>query len=169
MIGPDIPAHLLPQVSSAEQDDASDNEGPEPALAIGPQIPSSIGPQIPPSLSKLPGASAIHEEEGEDDDEDDYAPALPPELAAARSKKVLGPSLPPSLSRPSYDEDDDDDDVGPRPLPQGIVLEEKDGVQEFLEREERRRKHLEVCSLYPCPNAPALSYMRPLDIRHKTQ
>ena len=52
------------------------------------------------------------------------------------------------------DVEDDDDDVGPRPLPQGVVLEEKDGVQEFLEREERRRKHLEVCSLRPAPSHP---------------
>ncbi|PIL30844.1 hypothetical protein GSI_07012 [Ganoderma sinense ZZ0214-1] len=140
MIRPDLPAHLLPQVSSAEQNDTSDNEGPEPAPSIGPQIPPSIGPQIPPSLSK-PSEPLANREEEEDDD--DYAPALPPELAAARSKKVLGPSLPPSMSGPSYDDDDDDDDVGPRPLPQGVVIEEKDGVQEFLEREERRRKHLE--------------------------
>ena len=45
-----------------------------------------------------------------------------------------------------YEDDDDDDDVGPRPLPAGYAVEEKDGVQEFLEREERRRKQLEVRS-----------------------
>ncbi|KAI1789173.1 hypothetical protein LXA43DRAFT_1155416 [Ganoderma leucocontextum] len=151
MIGPDIPAHILPQASSADQDDTSDNEGPQPASSIGPQIPSSIGPQIPPSRSQAPRTSTGHGEEVEEEEEDDYAPALPPELAAARAKKVLGPSFPPSASRPTYEYDDDDDDVGPRPLPQGVVLEEKDGVQEFLEREERRRKHLEEESK---PKAP---------------
>ena len=40
--------------------------------------------------------------------------------------------------------DDDDDDVGPMPLPAGVALYEKDGVEEFLEREERRRKNIEV-------------------------
>ncbi|TBU26335.1 hypothetical protein BD309DRAFT_949030 [Dichomitus squalens] len=147
MIGPDLPANLLPQVSSSKQDEASDSEGPQPAPSIGPQIPSSIGPQISPTLPAAPRASTppppnIPEEE---EDDDDYAPALPPELAAARAKKVHGPSFPPSVVGPTYTpyDDDDDDDVGPRPLPQGLVLEEKDGVQEFLEREERRRKNLE--------------------------
>ena len=149
MIGPDIPAHLLPQVSSLEQDEPSDSEGPQPAPSIGPQIPESIGPQIPQSLSparRVSTATPAKEEEDDeddDDDDDDYAPALPPDLAVARAKKIQGPSFPPSIAGPSYD-DDDDDDVGPRPLPQGVILEEKDGVQEFLEREERRRKNLEV-------------------------
>ena len=139
MIGPDIPAHLLAQPSTHEEDDASDSEaGPVP---IGPEIPSSVSTSEP-----RPRASAPTEEE--EDDEDDYAPALPPELAAARastSKKVLGPAFPPSVAAAHYDDDDDDDDdVGPRPLPAGYVIEEKDGVQEFLEREERRRKQLEV-------------------------
>lgn len=156
MIGPDIPAHLLPQISPAEQDETSDDEGPEPTPLIGPQITSSIGPQVPSSLSTVPGTCTGHQEE--DEEEDDYAPALPPELVAVRAKKVLGPSFPPSVSGPTYDDgdggDDDDNDVGPRPLPQGVVLEEKDGVQEFLEREERRRKHLEVCASCPAPSRP---------------
>ena len=50
------------------------------------------------------------------------------------------------MGMPRYEEDEDDDDVGPRPLPAGYAVEEKDGVQEFLEREERRRKQLEVRS-----------------------
>jgi hypothetical protein len=31
------------------------------------------------------------------------------------------------------------------PLPAGISFEEEDGVREFMEREERRRKQIEVC------------------------
>ncbi|KAI0662363.1 hypothetical protein C8Q70DRAFT_957809 [Cubamyces menziesii] len=151
MIGPDIPAHLLSSSSAQneQEQDASDNEGPSP---IGPQIPQHLvaGPArstTPPP----PQAPAAAEEE--EDGEEDYAPALPPELAAARAstKKVIGPTLPPSVAGPRFEDEEDDDDVGPRPLPAGYVLEEKDGVQEFLEREERRRKQLEEASK---PKAP---------------
>ncbi|RPD58488.1 hypothetical protein L226DRAFT_606824 [Lentinus tigrinus ALCF2SS1-7] len=137
MIGPEIPASLLAPSSSHEEDDGSDSE-------VG---PAPIGPQIPPSVSAAkPTSTTPPLAEEEEDDEDDYAPALPPELAAARastSKKVIGPAFPPSVAAPRYDDEDDEDDVGPRPLPAGYVMEEKDGVQEFLEREERRRKQLE--------------------------
>ena len=34
------------------------------------------------------------------------------------------------------------------PLPEGVVVEEKDGVQEFLEKEERRRKQVEVSLMF---------------------
>lgn len=142
MIGPDIPAHVFAG-SSSRNDESSEEEGPVPApVPVGPQIPSHLtaGPS-------KPTASTTAAEEEEDDD-DDYAPQLPPDLAAARAstaKKVLGPTFPPSMTGRWYDDDDDDDDVGPRPLPQGYVAEEKDGVQEFLEKEERRRKQIEVC------------------------
>ncbi|KAI0651397.1 hypothetical protein C8Q79DRAFT_897101 [Trametes meyenii] len=146
MIGPEIPAHLL-ATPTPENGDGLDTEGP---ASIGPQIPSQVlagaarstTPPLPPHVSE------------EEEDEDDYAPALPPGLAAARAstKKVLGPTLPPSIAGPSrYEDEDDEDDVGPRPLPQGYAEEEKDGVQEFIEREERRRKQLEEASK---PKAP---------------
>ena len=158
MIGPAIPAHLLAGTSSSPQDDeSSDSEsGPTP-----------IGPQIPPTLTTAPKASTTPPPypppEEEEEDEDDYAPTLPPELAAARAstaKRVIGPALPSAFAAgPRYDEDDDDDDdVGPRPVPQGVVLEEKSGVEEFLEREERRRKRLEVCSIPSPPACYPLSY-----------
>ncbi|KAI0367475.1 hypothetical protein BV20DRAFT_1000396 [Pilatotrama ljubarskyi] len=142
MIGPDIPAHLL--ASSSQKEDHTDAEGPSP---IGPEIPSTLAPSTSNSTTPPPPAPPAAEEE--EDDEDDYAPALPPHLAATRAataKKVIGPAFPPSVAGPHYEEEDEDDDVGPRPLPQGVVLEEKDGVQEFLEREERRRKQLEEAS-----------------------
>ncbi|KAL1952358.1 hypothetical protein VTO73DRAFT_1507 [Trametes versicolor] len=144
MIGPDIPAHVLAG-SSSRNDESSEEEGPAPApIPVGPQIPSHLtaGPSKPTAYT-----DAVAEEE--DDDDDDYAPQLPPDLAAARAstaKKVLGPTFPPSMTGRWYDDDDDDDEVGPRPLPQGYVAEEKDGVQEFLEREERRRKQIEEAS-----------------------
>lgn len=145
MIGPGIPPHLFEASSSSHQDRTSDPEsGPGP-----------IGPRIPPSLFKASATSTTPSPSPaveEDDDDDDYAPALPPELAAARStaKRVIGPTLPTAAVAPSYDDDEDEDDVGPRPLPAGYLVEEKDGVQEFLEREERRRKNLEVCLLPSC-------------------
>jgi hypothetical protein len=115
---------------------------------------SSIGPQIPTYL--LPTVAPA-EDSGE---EDDYTPALPPELAAARSagpslpsrsksppkRQYVGPSLP--SSQAPYDDDDSDSDVGPQPLPAAYAsqVEGKSGVEEFLEREERRRKLQEEAS-----------------------
>ncbi|KAH9850625.1 hypothetical protein C2E23DRAFT_834741 [Lenzites betulinus] len=119
MIGPDIPAHILGSSSSRKDEDNSDDAG-----------SASIGPQIPLHLTGL-------------------CAGTPPDLAAARAstaKKVLGPTLPPFMAGPRYEEEEDDDDVGPRPLPPGYAEEEKDGVQEFLEREERRRKQIEEAS-----------------------
>ncbi len=143
MIGPDIPAHLLGNTAPSE-----DEEEPE----AGPSQPASIGPAIPPDLlAKKPAPTPVEEE---DDDEDDYMPALPPDLGREQSnpanqplKKVLGPSFPPVIgSRGGYYNDEDDEDVGPQPLPSWYVPEEKDGVTEFLEKEERRRKQVEVSS-----------------------
>ncbi|KAI9059555.1 hypothetical protein FKP32DRAFT_1528066, partial [Trametes sanguinea] len=146
-VGPQIPEHLL--ASSSSHDDAhssNDDDGPAP---IGPQIPEHVAPTVPRSTTPTqpPSVSAPAKEEEEDDD--DYMPALPPDLAAARTataKPVKGPTLPPSFAGSRYEDDEDDEDVGPRPLPEGYVIEEKDGVQEFLEREERRRKQLEEAS-----------------------
>lgn len=116
---------------------------------IGPTIPGpstagpSIGPQIPASKPLAPDS----------DDEDDYVPELPPHLAAQRStqtqKRVVGPTLP-SLRPQAYDDDEDEDDVGPMPLPSYLNSqpEEQDGVTEFLEREKRRKKAIEVSYYY---------------------
>src|SRR5687768_16403894 len=88
---------------------------------------SSIGPQLPPHLqastsSTAPSAAAPQDDS---DSDDDFGPALPPELATARSAGI-GPSRPPAVagpskaavgpksssdSRPSYDYDDSDDEV----------------------------------------------------------
>ncbi|GBE78575.1 GPALPP motifs-containing protein [Sparassis crispa] len=90
-------------------------------------------------------------------------PTLPPDLLAARNsapassierhKPVVGPSFPPSLARSlsRQEEEDDDDEYGPVPLPSGVTVEERDGVKEFLEKEERRRKQTEAASV---PKAP---------------
>lgn len=107
---------------------------------IGPAIPTagpSIGPQVPASKPPPPDS----------DDEDDYVPELPPNFVAQRTtqKRVVGPTLP--SSRPeAYEDEEDEDDVGPMPLPSYLNSqpEEQDGVTEFLEREKRRKKAIEV-------------------------
>lgn len=143
MIGPFIPAHLL------KTDDGSEGDEEE----AGPKLPAPepktapIAPQIGPSI---PGAAE------EDDDEDSWAPELPPDLpVASSSRRVIGPSFP---TRGPYDEDDDDDDFGPMPLPAGSSRDdEHDAVKEFIEREERRKKELEVCTNYLFPYCIALN------------
>jgi hypothetical protein len=150
MIGPDIPAELLSKRSTT-----SDNES-EPEA--GPSQPPSVGPVLPPYLlGKRRGPAPVQEAEDDDDDDDDYMPALPPDLDRFRPsahpaapKRVLGPSFPSIGGRASYADDHDDNDVGPMPLPEGYEVEEKDGVTEFLEKEERRRKQIEVRSLAFC-------------------
>lgn len=72
----------------------------------------------------------------------------------------MGPALPtygPTYNAATYsrlqadDEDDSDEDVGPKPLPAGMRHEERSAVDEFIEREERRRKQLEEANK---PKAP---------------
>ncbi|CCL98928.1 uncharacterized protein FIBRA_00935 [Fibroporia radiculosa] len=148
MIGPTVPAHIL-SARPPTPEEESENEGPMPSAAIEPQIPPQVTahPMPPPP------------DEDEDEDEDDYAPALPPDMLTSRdpapspsaqggstSKRVLGPAFPPSMAGQHQSFDEDDDDYGPSPLPAGLVVEEKDGVKEFLEREERRRKQIEEAS-----------------------
>jgi hypothetical protein len=135
-IGPEIPAHLLNRHNTDEDHDT------EPTL--------SVGPHIPPELLN---------QTQDDEDDEDYVPALPPDMAATRSAGpstsgnptnkhvgVSGPALVPSSydSRHYSDDDDDDDDVGPKPLPPGMRHVETDAVREFMEKEEKRRKELEV-------------------------
>lgn len=161
-IGPQIPAHLLKQQKINEDDpsDTAEEDGPkiEASASIGPQISAHVANPAAPS-------SAV----GDDDDEEDYGPALPPNLLVKRSgnssstakdgssarspspsgpsRRILGPSLP-GRDQHSYNDDDDtdDDDYGPRPLPEGTQKTDgvSEGVREFLEKEERRRKEIEV-------------------------
>lgn len=129
-IGPDLPPHL--RASSSTE-----------SVAIGPAIPETLnGPS---------------ENEDESDD-DDYGPALPPDLLASRSapsdagpsKRLVGPSMPPTGHNRTtqYYDDDSDDDVGPRPLPSGVKFVEIDPVRQFMEKEERRRQQVEVSRFF---------------------
>ena len=107
-----------------------------------------IGPELPPAL-RNPAASAEDE-----DDEDSYVPELPPHLLVSRSSNNTKPSTPRRVQGPSFPgpaDVDSDDDIGPKPLPPsalGSVSTEKDAVQEFIEKEESRRKKIEVCSSF---------------------
>ena len=165
-IGPEIPSHFLTRSNGGSPSDGGDH-------------PSAVGPQIPPHLVAGPSKPLSEDEANkeESDSDDDYAPALPPDFAARSGSgpttKVVGPTFPQPYSksqnhdRSRYgidaDEEDSDDDVGPMPLPDGISFEEENGVREFMEREERRRKQVEVRVFYSldyfvlCISYPMLS------------
>ncbi|KAK4685461.1 hypothetical protein P7C73_g4693, partial [Tremellales sp. Uapishka_1] len=108
--------------------------------SIGPSLPPTAGPSIP-QRSSTPS-----------DDEDDFGPALPPHLLAARNAKAAGPSLPtlgPALPSAAYDQgqdsESDDDIIGPMPSAGGVE-EPQSAVQDFLEREARWAKEREEAS-----------------------
>jgi hypothetical protein len=155
-IGPEIPPHFL---NRSEESTQSSRDKPS---VVGPKTPPHLvaGSSKPPSQPSQQVHDEVSKEESESDD--DYGPALPPELLASRSRsrpsaEVVGPSLPQSYNKDQNfdqrrygddaDEEDSDDEVGPVPLPEGISFEEEDGVREFMEREERRRKQIEVRNL----------------------
>ena len=103
-----------------------------------------------PQITPRHLTETTNEEEGDDS----YAPALPPDMLpsaqSATSKLIRGPMLPllpGHLRRNANDDDVDDDDYGPMPLPESASVshdEDGDGVRDFLEKEERRKKNLEV-------------------------
>ncbi|KAI0063235.1 hypothetical protein BV25DRAFT_1824826 [Artomyces pyxidatus] len=130
-IGPQIPSEIAASSSYSTT---------PPPPSIGP----SVGPQLPQLASDTPAAQAPRYEEEEEEEEDDYAPALPPDLAAARSsapRRQYGPARGPR--REEEEEDSDEDDVGPTPLPVGVQQAERDPVREFMDKEEQRRKAIE--------------------------
>jgi hypothetical protein len=125
-----------------------------------------MGPQIPVRLAAHSNQSTTPpppEAHNDEDDEDAYVPDLPPELVASRAsepkpvKRVLGPTLPgQSHDRYGADDDDSGDEYGPGPLPlpagmrQGVDDGISEGVREFMEREEWRKKEIEVCFKRRC-------------------
>lgn len=153
-IGPELPPHLRKNSSDVEEESK--------IVAVGPQIPPEI-------LNRPPN------QEESDESDDDYGPALPPDLLASRtgtyssnaapgpSKKIVGPSLQPSYPttydrNAQYGDDDSDDDFGPKPLPAGVTHKEPDAVQLFMEKEEKRRKEVEVSGIpLSCLDAPTYS------------
>ena len=145
--GPQIPAHLVQQSTLNIYDEDDDDDGPKPAVTIGPSIPvkmreSSIddddGPDLPPHLRK-----GSRKEAG-------FSMPTP---GPSTGKRQVGPTFP--SYAPTYDpttyhsDEDDDDDFGPKPLPAGMQHQQTDAVKEFIEREEKRRKLAEVCTITP--------------------
>ena len=156
-IGPELPSHLkndedepsetgppiIAQQSTLniyDQDDDDDDDGPKPAAIIGPSIPPEflkppesnddhIGANLPPHLRKEAGPTA----------------------GPSTGKRQVGPTFP--SYAPTYDpttyhnDEDDDDDFGPKPLPAGMQHHQTDAVKEFIEREEKRRKLAEACTI----------------------
>lgn len=130
MIGPSVPAHLL------KHHENDDDQGPQPSTSTSISV-AVAGPQLPPYTT--PSTA-------EDDDDGSWMPELPPDLAPP-PPRMIGPSIP---SRPlpasAGTEDDSDDDYGPMPLPAGAQANDDagSGIREFIEREERREKELQV-------------------------
>ncbi|KAA1468356.1 hypothetical protein DENSPDRAFT_869636 [Dentipellis sp. KUC8613] len=135
-IGPSIPAHLL---------SGTPPKSPSPPAQIGPAMPAP-GPSPSAALRAAPPAPVPvppRYEEEEEEEEDDYAPMLPPDLAAARagpSRRILGPARGPQREE---EEESEEEEVGPAPLPAGYAAPAHDAVREFMEREEQRRKAVE--------------------------
>ncbi|KAI5992172.1 hypothetical protein EDD15DRAFT_1039963 [Pisolithus albus] len=152
-IGPHIPPHLIPTVSATPTaDDDADEDDCMPALppdlATGRAKPGpSLSPKAPTALHPVSSA--------EESTSNSRSPSSAPAPAARR---VYGPALPtvgPSGTTPppgpSYSSDfsdaDSDGEVGPQ-LPTRSPFsnahnEGKSAVEEFIEREERRRKNVE--------------------------
>ncbi|KAI6037934.1 hypothetical protein EDC04DRAFT_2868576 [Pisolithus marmoratus] len=137
-IGPQIPSHLLPIVSATADDDADEDD-------YMPALP----PDFAPARAKT-GPSTEESTSGSRSPSNDPAPST----GAAR--RVLGPALPtagpsgvtthsgPSYSDFSDADSDSDAEVGPQPPPARFpAAKEKSAVEEFIEREERRRKNVE--------------------------
>ncbi|KIL61870.1 hypothetical protein M378DRAFT_82004 [Amanita muscaria Koide BX008] len=128
MIGPALPPHLVAQGDGEEQD-------------------VSIGPQIPVHLLAQKSTTPPLEE----DDEDGSVPLPEPRKQAQTSgpsssvaRRPIGPVLP---SYALNDEDEDEDEVGPRPPSYyGVQHDVDDGVRQFMEVEEKRRKQIEEAS-----------------------
>lgn len=121
-IGPEIPAHLLRNVTPEDEHQGN----------------PSIGPKILQALN----ATA---------DDDDYTPPLPSGSVASSSgdkarptRPTIGPYFPSAVGSSVAYDDSDDDEVGPKPLPAGLKYREQDAVAQFIEKEENRRKNAEV-------------------------
>ena len=151
-IGPQIPSHLLAhsRTSTGRRSHSPTSDNGESQSV--PSKATVIGPQIPVLQVNI------------DDNDDAYGPALPPDLVSSRTesqpdstagpskllqaRRVIGPSLPghdPS-SHDDGSEGDDSDGYGPMPL--SVSMQRSDsvseGVREFMEKEEKRQKEIEV-------------------------
>jgi hypothetical protein len=135
-IGPQIPAHLLTQYRKQDDDNDNNDEGPRP--------PSPELPSYGVSSSTTESQFWVYDEDdggsrelfkGEDRPSESHSTS-----GDSLGKRVLGPSIP-----LVYDSDgSDEDDIGPQPLQPGTQHKQPDAVKEFMEKEEKRRKAIEV-------------------------
>jgi hypothetical protein len=156
-IGPHIPVRILAS-------NAVDQELVVDADAEQPEAGPSMMPSLPPSGATITRSALPvprYEEEEEEDDVDDYAPELPPELAAARAGGAANPSsfgsgqattprrtIGPAARGPlpcEEEEEESEDEIGPAPPPAGSSSDAReDAVAEFMKKEEQRRQAIEV-------------------------
>ncbi|KAI6022404.1 hypothetical protein BKA83DRAFT_4278267 [Pisolithus microcarpus] len=155
-IGPHIPSHLLPTVSATADDDADEDDY-MPAL---PPDLATVRAKPGPSLSpKAPTASySTSVSSAEESTSNSRSPSSVPVPTTAAPRRVYGPALPTTVGPsgtttplgPSYSDfsdADSDAEVGPQ-LPtrspfSNAPNEGMSAVEEFIEREERRRKNVE--------------------------
>jgi hypothetical protein len=146
--GPQIPPELLNNrgVGRGDSEDDGGDVGPKPDLENAPTTagPTVFGPQIPTALLTR---RSSRDDEGRDEDvhPPSYSPLPPPAAGPSKTptRPSIGPSYPPTFN--DDESDDSDDDIGPKPLPTGgMPSRETDGVREFMEKEERWRKLIEV-------------------------
>lgn len=134
-IGPQIPHHLLAQFQRPD-DDAT-------AASIGPELPTLVRKAEP----KIEVDDAIIGGLNPEDDAVDHGNVGPSTASFSGNfsgNRIIGPSF------PSTNDSDDDDDVGPKPLAAGRS-EQPDPVKEFIEREESRKKAVQVFKILFTP------------------
>ncbi|KAG9310277.1 hypothetical protein JVU11DRAFT_9395 [Chiua virens] len=141
-IGPQVPAHLLPTVS-VTNDNAAESDEDDYTPALPPELAVARGNKpTGPSSSTHPAPTPL------------AGPSTPRSPSTSpRPRRVIGPALQsgPSHSRHGArsDSEDSDTDVGPQPLPAHVLAAATSrsgalsGVEEFLEREARRRQNVE--------------------------
>ncbi|KAI6096582.1 hypothetical protein EDD16DRAFT_644967 [Pisolithus croceorrhizus] len=148
-IGPHVPHHLLPTVPANTDDDADEDDY-MPALP-----PNFATVQAKSPSTKAPAASyfASVSSAGESAS-NSRSPSGVPAPSTAVARRVYGPALPtvgpsgttppPGPSYSDYSDADSDSEVGPQlPARSNAPNEGMSAVDEFIEREERRRKNVE--------------------------
>ena len=131
-IGPQIPAHLLTQYRKQNDDNDNNDEGPpQPS----PEIPSYVV-----SSSTTESQFSVFDVRRRELSKGDRPSESHSTSWGSQGKRVLGPSIPLAYGSDSSDEDD----IGPKPLQPGTQNKQPDAVKDFMEKEENRRKAIEV-------------------------
>jgi len=141
-IGPQIPAHLLTQYRKQNDDNDNNDEGPcQPSSEIPSYVVSSSTTESQFWVYDDDDVRPRELSKGEDRLSESHSNSWD-----SQGKRVLGPSIP--LADGS--DDSDDDDIGPKPLQPGTQNKQPDAVKDFMEKEENRRKAIEVIRIPVC-------------------